>query len=234
MPRTGTSLRLRKTLRASTSTTFNAPGNYLPPYGSTVIRVGGRGASGNPNIPGNFVPGNFVPGNFVPGNISGHNSGHPGSIAGHNPATVDNHNYGIWTGHAAAYITIPGGQPPGVNNSPFSMHHTYIYPGGPWPGFLAHSLPGPPGTGPFYIGDPAPPYGYSQHAIAYNVNFPANFNGNPNFIPGNPYYNPYVPGNPNFNPNSTNPSTTNPTTPGNPGTAATILGVSFPGGPIGR
>lgn len=30
------------------SQTFNAPGNYVPPYGKVVIKVGGRGASGNP------------------------------------------------------------------------------------------------------------------------------------------------------------------------------------------
>ena len=52
-----------------TNTAFNAPGNYLAPYGKTTVSVGGRGATGaagnpgNPNTPGNFVPGNYVPGN---------------------------------------------------------------------------------------------------------------------------------------------------------------------------
>lgn len=52
-----------------TNTAFNAPGNYLAPYGKTTVSVGGRGATGSSGNPGNpSVPGNIVPGNYVPGN----------------------------------------------------------------------------------------------------------------------------------------------------------------------
>ena len=212
MASAGQNLFLRKTLRASGSTTFNAPGNYLPPYGSTVIKIGGRGASGNPNVPGNTVPGNY----------SGANPGSPGNVSGNNPATLAGHNYGVWTYNAYYVIAYVG--PPGLsgntvyfggvpsNNAPHGQGAQHTYPGPPSP--QVH--------GPFYVPD------YAQHYSQTAYFSPSTFSGSPNFSPGNPNYKPYTPGNPNYNP-----TTNNPTTPGNAGTSANIEGVTFPGGPIG-
>ena len=55
MARFGSNLLKEKTnVGVTTSTTFNSPGTYTLPYGKTVVRIGGRGASGNPATPGNF------------------------------------------------------------------------------------------------------------------------------------------------------------------------------------
>ena len=37
------------------TTTFNAPGTYIPPYGKTVVKIGGRGASGNYSSGGTYA-----------------------------------------------------------------------------------------------------------------------------------------------------------------------------------
>lgn len=55
MARFGSNLLKEKTnVGVITSTTFNSSGTYTLPYGKTVIRIGGRGASGNPSSGGNF------------------------------------------------------------------------------------------------------------------------------------------------------------------------------------
>ena len=242
MARAGQNLFLKKTLRASGSTTFNAPGNYLPPYGSTVIQIGGRGSPGNNTvaaIPGNSVPGNSVPGNAVPGNYAGANPGSPGNVAGNNPATLAGHNYGTWM-YVGMYMNTYSGSPPGLSPSYFTIPGVGSGP----PGGAQHTGTGPNPTSHFAASPPADPSFYGQN-IQQNGNFgTTNYNGNPNFSPGNPNYNPYSPGNPNYNPTNHNPTTTNPTTtnptttnpttpavPGNTGPSANIEGVTLPGGP---
>ena len=55
MARFGSNLLKEKTRPGVlTSTTFNSSGTYTLPYGKTVIRIGGRGATGNPSTGGNF------------------------------------------------------------------------------------------------------------------------------------------------------------------------------------
>jgi hypothetical protein len=50
-------LREKTNVTTTGSTTFNAPGTYVPPYGKTVVKIGGRGASGNPTTGGNYSSG---------------------------------------------------------------------------------------------------------------------------------------------------------------------------------
>jgi hypothetical protein len=55
MARFGSNLLKEKSgVGVTTSTTFNSPGTYILPYGKTVVRIGGRGASGNPNSGGTY------------------------------------------------------------------------------------------------------------------------------------------------------------------------------------
>jgi hypothetical protein len=222
MARAGQNLFLRKTLRVTSSTTFNAPGNYLPPYGSTVIKIGGRGASGNNTTPA-------IPGNLVPGNVSGSNPGSPGNVAGNNPATLSGHNYGTWM-YSGHYQTSWTNSPPGRGPGPLTFFPAINAPNPPASydgGHGAHPQPwqyAAPYTSPAAY-DPD----FGQHATQA-VNWSgANYNGSANFTPGNPNFNPFTPGNPNFNPNTTNPNT--PAVPGNAGSSVNIEGVTFPGGP---
>ena len=93
-----------KTLPAvKISTTFNTPGNYVPPYGKTSVKVGGRGASGN-----NTAPGNYVPGNYVPGNVAGYNLYH------YNYSFTTTYNDGYYSTHGSPFHNSGG---PGAFNS---------------------------------------------------------------------------------------------------------------------
>ena len=244
MARAGQNLFLKKTLRASGSTTFNAPGNYLPPYGSTVIQIGGRGSPGNNtvaaipgnSVPGNSVPGNSVPGNAVPGNYAGANPGSPGNVSGNNPATLAGHNYGTWM-YVSMTVNTYSGSPPGLGPSYFTQQG--VSNNAPHGVGAQHTYPGPASTSHHAGSPPADPSFYGQNINQHTNYNPAAYNGSPNFSPGNPNYNPYTPGNPNFNPTNHNPTTTNPTTtnpttpavPGNTGPSANIEGVTLPGGP---
>ena len=93
MPKLSLSLRKEPTGEGvTTSTTFNSPGTYIPPYGKTKVLVGGRGASGNLTVPGTYAGtnaptgGNFA-GTYAPsgGNYAGMNSPTGGNYAGVNP-----------------------------------------------------------------------------------------------------------------------------------------------------
>ena len=74
---------LEKSWKASGTgtTTFNTSSNIAIPYGKYSITVEGKGASGNPNIPGNS---NYNPGS--PGNLLGTNPGTPGTYSQFVPA----------------------------------------------------------------------------------------------------------------------------------------------------
>ena len=174
MARVGTNLFLRKTLRASSSTTFNSPGNYLPPYGSTVIQIGGRGASGNPSTGGNYA---------------GTNPGSPGNYAGSNPPTVSGHNYGTYNWYSSVHYSYSP-SPPGLGPNHFSQSSS----GSNMPGPYSHhgADPDPPyGYGQYFHGS----INYSQTGYNGSANYtPGNPNYNP-YSPGHAYYNPTVPGN---------------------------------------
>jgi hypothetical protein len=116
-----------------TSTTFNAPGNYVAPYGKTVVRVGGRGASGanptyastNPVVPGNTNTYSYGGGTplgsnpVVPGNTNTYSYG-GGTPLGSNPVVYGNENtYGY-----------SGGTPLGSNPIVPGTQNTYGYGGG--------------------------------------------------------------------------------------------------------
>jgi hypothetical protein len=82
MPR---SFSLDKTWRASGvgSTTFNASGNVVVPYGKNIVAVTGKAQDGNPNSGGNYAGLNPSSG----GNYAGLNPSSGGNYAGLNPST---------------------------------------------------------------------------------------------------------------------------------------------------
>ena len=73
------------------NTTFNAPGQYLPPYGKTTVRIGGRGASGNYSSGGNYAGEAYAGTNPTTYPYAGTNptnyGTNPATYAGTNPTT---------------------------------------------------------------------------------------------------------------------------------------------------
>jgi hypothetical protein len=198
-------LKLEKTNVANKATvSFNSPGNYVAPYGKTVVRVSGRGASGNATTGGNYAGESYVSTNpTTGGNYAGESYWYT------NPATPGN--------------TTPGNTVPGTCVATLYQYFTannYTtydeYPGPCSPLGTSGCSPWPPG---------------GDYCIVYgNYSNPSSSNPpttNPT-VPGNdvytPYYNPTVPGNDNYTPYY------NPTVPGNSGAPANIAGVPFPGG----
>lgn len=184
------------------TTTFNAPGTYIPPYGKTVVKIGGRGTSGNYSSGGNYA------GETYAGEV----------YAGTNPTTYP---------YAGSYNTIypfGGYNPPTPGNSigvlyqywsPYIIDTTNYYPGAVFI-YNAYSVADdPPGYTHFVVYD-----------TYYNPSTPGNvyYNTVPgydyyNTVPGNAYY--YVYYSPYYNPYY----------PGSAGTPSNIGGVYFPAGP---
>ncbi len=80
-------LKLEKTNVAVKATvSFNSPGNYLAPYGKTVVRVSGRGQSGNATTGGNYGGESYVSTNP---NTGGNYAGE--SYVSTNPTTGGNY-----------------------------------------------------------------------------------------------------------------------------------------------
>ncbi|MFZ6813535.1 hypothetical protein ACO0K3_03640 [Undibacterium sp. Rencai35W] len=48
-------LREKTNVGLKASITFNSPGNYIPPFGKTTVRIGGKGGAGNAASGGNVV-----------------------------------------------------------------------------------------------------------------------------------------------------------------------------------
>ena len=92
---------LEKSWKASGTgtTTFNTSSNIDIPYGKYSITVEGKGASGNPNIPGNS---NYNPGS--PGNLLGTNPGTPGTYSQFVPAQFIQFPPAIGGGNKTLYL----------------------------------------------------------------------------------------------------------------------------------
>jgi hypothetical protein len=246
-------------VNTSSTTTFNAPGVYSPPYGKTDYLLQGQGEPGNPNIPGNYAGTNPPTGSNpaynppTPGNYAGTNPGSGGNYAGTNPPVPGN--------YAGINPSTPGNTNPttpgnyaGTNPAtPGNLLYTYWIAAGYESGYYFgtnYSCPTPfEGSGEYtsYTCYPVTNPSTPGNAI-YNSPTPGNTNpvipGNVYFnpaAPGSAYYNPYVDGNPYYNPDTPgnlyyNPPTTpgtdyyNPSTPGNPGATTNVLGVTLPGG----
>lgn len=242
------SLRRERTnvaLRAAT--TFNAPGTFIPQYGKLLFKVGGRGASGNASVPGNYAGTNpSTPGtvaNYNPstgGNYAGTNPSGGGNYAGRNPSTGGNYA-GTNPGTTYMNSNTPGNYVPG-NNVPASYS-----PGNPAPGYTNPGSTAPGNYVPAYydefinFGSNSCPAGYFNAGFHDGSNYytqgpicarnvPA-YTNPPSFQPGNyvaPYTNPGA-----YTPAYTNSPYTNPMTPGNssyvPGNA--YYNPTVPGNP---
>lgn len=223
-----------------TTTTFNSPGVYQPPYGKTVYLLQGQGQPGNASSGGNYAGTNPATG----GNYAGTNPGSGGNYAGTNPSTGGNYaGTNPSTGGNYAGTNPPtGGNYAGTNPTTYTIYQIANYDGydagtnavgtgyGPLPSpfssggtyfSYANSAPNP---GNVYYNPTVPGNAY------YNPTVPGNPYYNPT-VPGNPYYNPYYPGNPYYNPYYPGNAYYNPYYPGNTGPTNNVLGVTLPGGP---
>lgn len=105
----GSKFLLERTWKAAagSSTTFNAPGNIVIPYGRYNITVTGRGGTGPTGSPSNLagynppVPGNANYNPLTPGNPA-YNPIEPGNI-NYNPVTPGNPTYNPISGGNPAY-----------------------------------------------------------------------------------------------------------------------------------
>lgn len=212
------------------STTFNAPSTLTIPYGRYQATVTGRGGSGNQPVAATYN--------------TNYNTAFPiaNQPIGTQPAATYNTNYNV------AY---PIGNRPVAQQYDVYQYHTlqavmqnrynfinaqyegrtYIYPGGTyWDGCPGSSWSHSPGEWVFYdqytCGYTGPRYAgtVTNYNTNYNVAYPiAN-------RPAATYNTNY-----NTNYNTVYPIANRPVatyTPGNVGSPMTILGVSFPGGPI--
>ena len=202
-------LKLEKTNVANKATvSFNSPGNYIAPYGKTVVRVSGRGASGNPTTGGNYAGESYVSTNpTTGGNYAGESyvSTNPATPGNTTPGTCVLTLYQYFSDYnTTAYAEFPG------PCSPFEPSGCEPYAGGGNYCKIYSVYTNPSSTNPSTPGN-------ANYTPYYNPTVP----GNANYTP---YYNPTVPGNDNYTPYY------NPTIPGNSGTPANIAGVTFPGG----
>lgn len=145
-----------------TSTTFNAPGVYVAPYGKTVVRIGGRGGTGNSPTGGNYAGEDYAGTNDP-------------AYGGVNPP--DYGGIGPPTGHTTWYQTFPGGD--------YYSDNPYLYGQNPSSGYYApndnywtnsYSVYYTPGE-PYY--NPGNPY-YNPGTDYYTPYY------NP-YVPGNAY-----------------------------------------------
>ena len=248
-------LRREKTNVASTaSATFNAPTVYVPPYGKTVVRIGGRGASGNsttggtcagtnPTTGGNYAGTNPTTG----GNYAGTNPSTGGNYAGTNPATGGNYagtNPGNpnWSEAICSWISPWTATPNTTPSGTFKCNQPYSFSGvSPtgnqvsWSGTVCQTTTWNATNGYTYH------YGYSTgiHLGVPNADVidtsDWHYRGNYSCTgsnPGTAYYNPTVPGNAYYNPVSPGYAYYNPTVPGNayynptvPGNAGTPTNI---------
>lgn len=255
-----TRFRLDRTLRANrSSTTFNAPGTYPVPYGRGLIKVGGRGPSGNTTVPSTVANYNSpTPGNIanynppVAGNVSGYNTASGGNVAYYNPRVPGNSTTTPGNLVPASYTpgnNNPGTYSPGNTNNPYYTEawvgYTQSCPSG-WTlsGYDYDEFGKPiklctlyeagynnPAT--FTPGNTNPgtytPAYYNPSYTTTNSPTPGNANYNP-YYPSTANYNPTTPGTANYNPSTPGTANYNPTVPGNAAPPMVFGGVTFPGG----
>ena len=231
-------LKLEKTNVANKATvSFNSPGNYVAPYGKTVVRVSGRGASGNATTGGNYAGESYVSTNpTTGGNYAGESyvSTNPttgGNYAGESYVSTNPTTGGNYAGEAYSSTnpstpgnTVPGNTVPGNNVGTLYQYFTAFnyttydeYPGSCFsPSTSCSPWPAPSGGGDYCVVYGCYTNPSSSNPSTTNPTVPGNDNYTPYYnptVPGNanytPYYNPTVPGNANYTPYY------NPTVPGN-------------------
>jgi hypothetical protein len=220
-----------KTLPRTRGTqTFYASTTYVPVYGKTNFKIGGKGSPGNAPTGGNYAGTNPPTG----GNVS-YNPPTGGNYAGSNPT------YYRWNEYLVAYSTAnyaPGS--PAPQPAPYTSYQAmdvsnayYWYTVANFSfnsNFLSDyvTLYAVNGYG---TSTPSPHNTYTSDANTtyYSID---NYSQT-GTTPGNAYYNPTTPGNAYYNPTTPGNAYYNPVTPGNSGPTYTVLGVTFPGGPAG-
>lgn len=199
----------------TSSVTFNAPGNFIPPYGKTIFRITARGSPGNASFYYNtpvaaqnptianynyeYVP--AVPGNVIayyPASGGNVNPYYPasggfinpiiiGNLTGYNPPTPGTLSGSIWGAYTTSY---------GVVNytlySPAFSYTGFDYNEGGGSGF---TIPSPSSN---QVG----PTRFSNTEQYYTIYF------NTTYSYVRDAYNPPTPGNANYNPWT--PTSTNP------------------------
>ncbi len=206
------------------TTTFYASSVYVPVYGKTTFKIGGRGIPGNPATGGTPLGSNPPTG----GNAS-YNPPTGGNYAGSNPNTVIYNMYVTGNNYKSAgqpnnisppYTEFSNNLPTFQNKPTYTQfnHNAYnaytqyyavgLTKSGNMPNYYTTFAGNNANDAYYYV------EGYSQNSI-----IGGNFNYNPT-VPGNVFYNPTTPGNPTYNP----------TVPGNAGANSSVLGVPFPGG----
>lgn len=233
----------------TTTTTFNAPGVYIPPYGKTVVTVGGQGAPGNAASGGNAAGtnpssgGNYA-GTYSPvgGNYAYTNPTTPGNYAGTNPGgfyvssyytttdfvypgyTTNGTQNTVWsynTVNISGYFNAYGIPYYNIPINYYVVSYASVYQQYSYNNQIVNGVPSP------YIQSPNSTTNYASlsyvaGAAYYNPSTPGNAVYNP-VSPGYAYYNPTVPGNTNYNP----------TVPGTAGGDYVLGGVTLSGGAVG-
>ena len=241
--------RERTNVTSVSTTTFNAPGIYYPPYGRTVIQLSGRGSPGNATTGGNYSGYNYYEYmTYVPasgGNYSGDNSysygtyvpAVPSSYAGTNPTTP---------GNATGVIQWSAYRTDMFQNSFFGTPYSYYFWSSSYPsGYGAdynlpspsYNLPAQQSNAPSYFYNSAIYISYSYVQSFYNPATPGNAYYNPyssaytyyTYVGGNANYNPYYPGY-NYYTGVPGNSNYNPIVPGNTAPSYNVVGISLPGG----
>lgn len=215
----GSKFLLEKTWKASasTTTTFNTPGNIVIPYGRSNIVVTGRGGTGigsapstiagyNPTVPGNLIYNPVSGGNYsfsyspTPGyteynppsggNYAGGNPPSGGNFGGYNSPQPGNPNYNAGT----SGVSMVQNQTTWYYNN---LNGAYYYAGSyTFPASFNPSCPSP------FTG-----FVFGADSLYYETNFSctpvsgggniANYNPN---SPGTAFFNPYIEGNATYNP----------------------------------
>lgn len=154
-------LRLEKTnVGIKANTTFNAPGNYVPPYGKTKVRIGGRGQSGNYSSGGNYA-GEYYAGEAYAGTnpstnaYAGTNPSTPGNVVGTLYQWFDNDSY-------TSYSEYQGFDASNIPPSTSGAYHAE---------YGAYYNAGTPGNA-YYSQVPGNAYYTPYYAAYYNTYYP--------------------------------------------------------------
>lgn len=223
----GSKFLLEKTWKASasTTTTFNTPGNIVIPYGRSQVVVTGRGGTGiassppsisgyNPSTPGNLTYNPISGGNFsfsyspTPGyteynppsggNYAGGNPPSGGNFGGYNPPSGGNANYNP----PVSGFLMDQTQTTWFYNP---LNGSYNYGGSyTFPTSFNPNCPSPftstSGPYPVYNPEGGVQYGYTETTFACTPISGSSVAGYNSPSPGTIFYNPEIPGNATYNP----------------------------------
>lgn len=129
-------LREKTNVGVKGATTFNAPGQYLPPYGKTTVRIGGRGASGNYSSGGNYAGEGYAGESYAGSNPGYSYRNSPEESCTYSPSVYFPANYfsnGEWSGDSYYWpggyscTSTPGNSVTVPGNAYYSPYYTAYY-----------------------------------------------------------------------------------------------------------